>query len=111
MPRKSCTIKYEEPRTYWAFDSILPTIYTVTVVAESEHCLWFKPTKEFDRNGKPFQPVRRLKRLLLTFHSFHEAKHELMEAIRAMAAWKAAGDLDALLKQASALQPPTEVSQ
>ena len=113
MPRKSCVTQYEEPRVYWAFESITATIYPVTVVAESEHCLWLKPTEEFDRTGKPFRPVQRQKRALFTFHSFHEAKHELMEAVafRAMAAKKRVADLDALLERVSALQPQTEAGQ
>jgi hypothetical protein len=82
MPRKSSVTKYEEPRTYWAFEAATPSVFPVTVVAESEHCLWLKPAQEFNRAGRPYQPVQRQKRALCTFHSFHEAKSELMEELQ-----------------------------
>jgi hypothetical protein len=110
MPRKSSVTQYEEPRTYWAFEQTTPSVFPVTVVAESEHCLWLKPAQEFNRAGRPYQPVQRQKRALCTFHSFHEAKHELLEAVasHARSARKSVEQLDALFARAAALEPPQE---
>jgi hypothetical protein len=56
-------------------------VYPITVVAETEKCLYLAPAWEYNNRGHKIPPVLRHKRALPTFHSFHEAKHELMEVL------------------------------
>jgi hypothetical protein len=112
MARIPSAVQYEVPRTYWTFCPVTPSIYPVVVVAESDHCIWLKPEKEYGPTGRPFRPVQRQKRALPTFHSFHEALHELLEmlSIRAAAQKNGLAKLEAVYEKAAALQPPAEVA-
>jgi hypothetical protein len=110
MAKTPRTTQYDEPRIYWAFCPLGVTVYPVIVVAESEHCLWIKPTREFDRFGRPHRPVLRRKGALCTFHTFHEAKRELMERLASETALakKNVERVCALYEAAVAIQPPQE---
>jgi hypothetical protein len=72
---------YSPAKTFWCFDDILVRVYPITVVAETEKCLYLAPATEYNNRGHKIPPVLRHKRALPTFHSFHEAKHELMEVL------------------------------
>jgi len=44
--------------------------------------VYLAPSQEFNSKGRKLQPVLRHKRSLPTFHSFHEAKSQLMEELQ-----------------------------
>jgi hypothetical protein len=108
MGSKSRVIQYPEPRIYWAFEAITASVYRVVVVAESDHFLWLKPVKEFDRNGRPHRPVQKRKAGLPTFYSFHDAKNELMNVLdlKVRAANKQAAALASLYQQSCRIPCP-----
>ena len=68
---------YHPAKTLWCFDATRARVYSITVVAETEKCLYLAPSREY--NNLP--PILRHKRALRSFHSFHEAKHELMQEL------------------------------
>jgi len=72
---------YSPAKTFWCFDDISARVYPIAVVAETEKCLYLAPFRDFNNRGHKMPPVLRHKRALPTFHSFQEAKHELMEAL------------------------------
>jgi hypothetical protein len=72
--------EYFPAKTFWCFDDanpLAPLIYPITVVAETEKCLFLAPHKEYNNRGHKMPPVMRHRRALRTFHSFREAKDEL----------------------------------
>jgi hypothetical protein len=73
---------YSPAKTFWCFDDISARVYPITVVAETEKCLYLAPAWEYNNRGHKIPPVLRHKRALPTFHSFHEAKHELIEELQ-----------------------------
>lgn len=72
---------YSPAKTFWCFDGAMAEVFPVSVVAETEKCLFLAPHKEYNNRGHRLPPVLRHKRALPTFHSFHEAKHELMKVL------------------------------
>jgi len=73
---------YNPAKTLWSFDAAIAEIFSVSVVAESEKSVYLAPSQEFNSKGRKLQPVLRHKRSLPTFHSFHEAKKELMKELQ-----------------------------
>ena len=73
---------YYPAKTYWCFDSARAFVYPITVVAETEKCLYIAPDKLHNSRGHRIPPVLRHKRALPTFHSFQEAKNELIEELQ-----------------------------
>jgi len=74
--------EYSPAKTFWSFDAATAEIFLVSVVAESEKSVYLAPSQEFNSKGRKLPPVLRHKRSLPTFHSFHEAKSELMEELQ-----------------------------
>ena len=73
---------YNPAKTFWSFDAATAEIFPVSVVGESEKSVYLAPSQEFNSKGRKLPPVLRHKRALPTFHSFHEAKSELMEELQ-----------------------------
>jgi hypothetical protein len=72
---------YHPAKTLWCFDTTRARVYLITVVAETEKCLYLAPSREYNNLGNKMPPILRHKRALRSFHSFHEAKHELMQEL------------------------------
>jgi hypothetical protein len=75
-------IDYSPAKTFWCFDDISARVYPITVVAETEKCLYLAPPLEYNHRGYKIPPILRQKRALPTFHSFQEAKNQLIEELQ-----------------------------
>ena len=73
---------YSPAKTFWCFDDISARVYPIAVVAETEKCLYLAPAWEYNNRGHKIPPVLRHKRALPTFHSFQEAKNQLIEELQ-----------------------------
>jgi len=73
---------YSPAKTFWCFDDFSARVYPITVVAETEKCLYLAPLRDFNNRGHKMPPVLRQKRALPTFHSFQEAKNQLIEELQ-----------------------------